>query len=362
MSVQAKYLLIGSIEAFSGKSATILGLAKSFLDQGLSLCYGKPIRFHPDQGGDLGRDADVQFISQTLGLSVSQVLPTVLTITADVVTQKLLGQDQDHHALGLSAYQEYQGQDLVLLEGPSSLNAGSLFDLSLAQISARLDAGVLLVARFGGLAIVDVLLTAKQQLGDRLLGLVFNDVDSKHQHLMQKTLQPYLEAQGIPVLGVLPRHALLRSVSVGELVYQLQAEVLVGQDFLNLMVEQLTIGAMNVNSALKYFRKGKHMAVVTGGDRTDLQLAALESSTHCLILTGHFPPNDLVLSRAEDLEIPVLLVDLDTLTTVEIVEQAFQQAQLHESVKVECVQDMVAQHCDIDRLLSLLGFTSAVTL
>ena len=76
------------------------------------------------------------------------------------------------------------------------------------------------------------------------------------------------------------------------------------------------------------------MAVVTGGDRTDLQLAALETSTHCLILTGHIPPQPLILSRAEDLEIPILTVNLDTLTTVEIVDRAFGHVRLQEPIKV----------------------------
>jgi BioD-like phosphotransacetylase family protein len=96
------------------------------------------------------------------------------------------------------------------------------------------------------------------------------------------------------------------------------------------------------------------MAVVTGGDRTDLQLAALETSTHCLILTGHLPPTDTVRSRAEDLEIPILSVDLDTLTTVEIIDNTFGQVRLQEPIKVECIRDMMAQYGDIDSILKAL--------
>mgnify|MGYP002789689912 FL=1 len=97
------------------------------------------------------------------------------------------------------------------------------------------------------------------------------------------------------------------------------------------------------------------MAVVTGGDRTDIQLAALETSTHCLILTGHLPPLPAVLNRAEDLEVPILSVDLDTLTTVEIVDRAFGQVRLHESVKVQCIQRLMAEYFEVDRLIAQLG-------
>jgi hypothetical protein len=68
-----------------------------------------------------------------------------------------------------------------------------------------------------------------------------------------------------------------------------------------------------------------------------------------------------MLSRAEELEIPVLSVDLDTLTTVEIVDNAFGQVRLHEPVKVECIRQLMTEHFDIDRLMSQLGLEPAVT-
>jgi uncharacterized protein len=157
----------------------------------------------------------------------------------------------------------------------------------------------------------------------------------------------------------LPKSDLLRSVSVGELVNQLNAEVLCRRDRLDLMVESLAIGAMNVNSAVKYFRKRRNMAVVTGGDRVEIQQAALETSTQCLILTGQLPPPPFILSRAEELEIPILSVDLDTLTTVEIIDRTFGQVRVHEPIKVQCIRQLMVEHFDIDRLLSKLGLTPA---
>ena len=97
------------------------------------------------------------------------------------------------------------------------------------------------------------------------------------------------------------------------------------------------------------------MAVVTGGDRADIQLAALETSTQCLILTGHLAPQPFIVSRAEDLEIPILSVDLDTLTTVEIIDRAFGQVRLQETIKINCARELFGNHCEVDRLISLLG-------
>jgi len=356
----AKYLLVGSTEAYSGKSATVLGIAHQLQQRGVDIAYGKPLGNCWDGTQPAAIDPDVEFVATTLELPQNRLQPTVLSLDEITIQKRVRGEDQIDYPQRLSKYLQMQEPALVLLEGPGNLEEGTLFDLSLVQVAEVIDARVLLVARFHSLLIVGALLSAKQRLGDRLLGVLINDVPEDRIEEVKTTVQPFLEQKGIPVLGLLPRNALLRSVSVSELVHQLKAEVLCRPDRLDLMVESLSIGAMNVNSALKYFRKGRNMAVVTGGDRTDIQLAALETSTQCLILTGQMPPSPAIISRAEDLEIPILSVDLDTLTTVEIVDRAFGQVRVHEPIKVQCMFQLIENHFDSDRLLSDLGIEPAM--
>ncbi len=345
------HLLIGSTTPYSGKSATVLGLGQQLRKRGVEIAFGKPV------GIDLttaGADADVAFIQSTLGLSARQMRPTILTLDSSLVQQRLQGLDTTDYAQRLTQYQELGTTDeLVLLEGPSTIEEGRLFGLSLQEMAQALPAKILLIARYQSALVVESLLLAQSELQGHLLGVLINDIPA-HEWDTVNTVKDYLERQGLPVLGLLPRHQLLRSVSVQELVRQLGAEVLCRRDRLDLLVEELSIGAMNVSAALKYFRKGNNMAVITGGDRTDIQWAALETSTHCLILTGHLPPTPALLARAEELEIPILSVDLDTLTAVEIVDQAFGQVQLHEAIKVDCVYQLMEKHFQTDRLLASL--------
>jgi uncharacterized protein len=350
-----QYLLVGSLEAYSGKSASILGIAHQLKTKGWDIAYGKPL------SGDLGlvhphvNDDDLAFVAQTLALPENRLQPSLLTLDAATLQKRIMGIDQVDYQQLLQQQILVESGDLVLLEGPGTLDEGTLFNLSLLEVAAAVDATVLIVARWHSLQLLDGLLAAKQRLGDRLGGVLINDVPIEQMETANQLMRPFLEQQGIAVYGVLPTSILLRSVSVGELVRQLKAEVLCRSDRLDLMVESLTIGAMNVNSALKYFQARHNMAVVTGGDRTDLQLAALETSTQCLILTGHIPPSKVILSRAEDLEIPILSVDLDTLSTVEIVDRAFGQVRVHEPIKVQCVCQLIEQYFDCDRLLAALG-------
>jgi hypothetical protein len=359
----AKYLLIGSTESYSGKSATVLGLSYQLQQKGLDIAYGKPLGTSLSEFEGSVVEEDVQFIANSLNLPSNRIAPIMLALNEVAIQKRLRGQDKTDYRQSLAQqYLQILRGDLVLLEGPGDLSEGNLFDLSLLQVADVVDAAVLLVCRYKSLLSVEALLSAKQRIGDRLIGVVLNDIPLAQMEAVDTQLRPFLEQQNIPVLGMLPKNDLLRSVSVGELVNQLNAEVLCRSDRLDLMVESLAIGAMNVNSAVKYFRKRRNMAVVTGGDRVEIQQAALETSTQCLILTGQLPPPPFILNRAEELEIPILSVDLDTLTTVEIVDRTFGQVRVHEPIKVQCISQLMAEHFDINRLLSQLGLNPAVAL
>lgn len=362
MPKSAKYLLIGSTEAYSGKSATVLGLSHLLQEKQIDIGYGKPLGTCLN-ATDESVDEDVEFITNSLELPATRIAPTVLALDGTTVEKRLRNEDQTDYQQALAQqYLEKSLGELVLLEGPGNLSEGCLFDLSLLQIAQVIDATVILVTRYQSLASVEALLASKQLLGERLIGVVINDVPEKQLPLVKNTMGSFLTQQGIPLLGVLPQSDLLRSVSVRELVHQLQADILCCGERLDLMVESLAIGAMNVNSAVKYFRKRRNMAVVTGGDRVEIQQAALETSTQCLILTGKLPPPQFILSRAQELEIPILSVDLDTLTTVEIVDHTFGQVRVHEPIKVHCIRHFMSQHFDIDRLLDILGLNPAAAL
>ena len=358
----AKYLLVGSVEAYSGKSATIMGILHKLVQQGIETAYGKPLGASADDGLIKISEQNISFLADNLNLSPSQLRSPFLELSQELITKRLTEEDKQNYTQQLQDYVAQIDSPFVLLEGPKNLSEGSLFELSIGEMAATIDASILLVTRYSSLSFVANLLNVKQLLGDRLLGIVINDIPETEFSTMENHVKPYLEKRQIPVLGMIPQDQLLHSVSVRELSTRLNAKVLCRGDRLDLMVQGLTIGAMNVNSALEYFRQKTNMVVITGGDRTDLQMAALETSTNCLILTGHASPKSLILSRAEDLEIPILAVDSDTLTTVEVVDAAFGRVPINEPIKAKKVIQLMEQHFDFERLLDFLGLEPALTI
>ncbi|TVQ47551.1 MAG: phosphotransacetylase family protein [Gloeocapsa sp. DLM2.Bin57] len=344
------YLIVASTEAYSGKSATILGLGEQLKQQGLAIGYAKPIGI--EKTAD--QEADLNLIAEQLTLPTEAISPPVIFLSRENVADVVAKKDTTNYPEQMQSILEQNSGELVMIEGPGNLWEGGVFHLSVPQMANFIEASVLLVAAYRRLGLVDILLKAKQDLGESLLGVIINDIPIAEMERVSEVIEPFLAEQGIEILGLIPRSELLRSISVREIKKQLAAEVLCRSDRLDLMVESLAIGAMNVNSAMEYFRKWKNMAIVTGADRADVQLAALESSTHCLILTGQGAPQPFVLSRAEDLEIPILSVNLDTLTTVEIIDSIFGRVRVSEPIKVQCIQELMNQHFAIDRLLDKL--------
>ena len=355
-------LLIGSCEPFSGKSALVLGIAQKLKQSGQPIRFGKPLATSLDWDPNKGPlpqpliDDDVRFVGETLGLTPDRLLPSLHLLSPTTATQRL-GEGELKAGESFEGMRRQIAEDdgLTLLECAGSLQEGLLYGLSLPQLADGLDAKVLLVHLWQDSCSVDALLAAKQRLGERLVGVVLNAVTPGEVDSLERQVVPALENLGLPVYGVMPRSPLLRSVTVGELVRRLNARVICCDERQELLVETLSIGAMNVNSAMEFFRRRRNMAVVTGADRTDIQFAALEASTQCLILTGAGEPLPQLISRAEELDVPLLKVEHDTLATVEVIEQAFGHVRLHEAVKATYAARMVAEHCDFAPLFAQLG-------
>ena len=361
----SKTFLIGSCEPFSGKSALVLGLARNLIASNHLVRFGKPLatslELNVSDKGDIQDmiDDDVRFVGETLQLSAENLIPSIQFLAASTATKRIQENISDP-GIKLNEFKKLlnSGEVINILEAAGSLHEGLLYGLSLSQLAKGLNAKVLLAHFWQDSRSVEALLEAKNQLGDHLCGVVLNAVNPDQLKDIMDNIVPSLKSLGLDVFGVMPRSPLLRSVTVEELVRRLDARVICCSDRLELMVETLSIGAMSVNSAMEFFRKRRNMAVVTGADRTDIQLAALEASTQCLILTGAGEPLPQLINRSEELDVPLLKVDRDTLSTVEVIEQAFGHVRLHETVKATYAFRLVQEHCDLDRIFKTLGISS----
>ncbi len=201
---------------------------------------------------------------------------------------------------------------------------------------------------------LDDVLSTQARLGDAFIGILINRVPEDASDFVKKIAVPFLENKKVRVFGVLPEVRGLSALTVGELIRLLDAEVLTKYQRPEALVENLTVGAMTAEAALSRFRRSSNKAVITGGDRTDIQLAALETSTTCLVLTGNLRPSPLVIKQSEEFGISVLLVRTNTMETIEQIEKFFGKTRLGQTAKLKQFQTLLDTHLDKDRLYQAL--------
>ncbi len=351
-----KTLYITSAETFSGKSALCIGLGLRFLKDGLKAGYMKPVNVKCQIKDGVPYDEDVVFAKATFGLPEPTELLAPVALTPAKLEQQLRGPETDYQPRLMDAFAKLAAdRDIIVLEGGRSLREGYVAGLPPKKVVDLTDAKVLSVIKYDDTLLFDRAMTAQNYFAPNLLGAVFNEVPKNLLDYFHDVVTPYMKRHGITVFGVLPKEEMLSAPSVREVAEGLNAEILCSAECADELVAHMLVGAMSVESALTYFRRKPNKAVITGGDRTDIQLAALETSTRCLILTGNIYPSPAVLNRAEELCVPVLLTSLDTLGTIEILEGYFGKSRFHQPQKIERFNRLLEERFDFAGLYEALG-------
>lgn len=349
-------LYVTSAETFSGKSALCIGLGLRFRADGLRAGYMKPVNVNCRLREGLPYDDDVAFAKQIFDMPEPPTLLGPVALTPAKLEQQLRGPETDYEPRFMEAFSQLSaGRDVMVLEGGRSWREGYVAGLPPKCVVELTGAQVLIVLKYEQTLLADRAVAAQDYFGKALTGVVINETPRAHLDNVNDTLAPYLKRHGLPVLGVLPKDPRLAAPTVAELAEGLHAEILSGAEKTGELVEHMLVGAMSAESALAYFRRTPNKAVITGGDRADIQLAALETSTRCLILTGNLYPSPVVLNRADELGVPVLLADTDTLSTIDVVGGYLGHSRVQQPEKVERFAALLKQSFDFSALYESLG-------
>ncbi|WP_323190103.1 phosphotransacetylase family protein [Halostella sp. PRR32] len=346
--------LVTSIDESTGKTAITLALAQLAREGGESVSYMKPkgTRLQSNVGKTM--DDDPMLARELLGLDAEMHEMEPIVYSPTFVEQAIRGRE-DPEELRDTVAERFDSiaadADHVFVEGGGSLTTGGIVDLTDDQIADIIDARVVLVATYERPSDADDIIAAADRLGDRLDGVVFNLVADANFDALETDVVPFLEGRGITVYGVLPRDRDLAGVTVGELAEELAADVVTDVPT-DGYVERFSVGAMGADEALRHFRRTKDAAVITGGDRADIHTAALEApGVRCLILTGGHRPSGSVVGKAADKGVPILLVQTDTLTTVDRAEEVVRSGRTRDAETVATMRSLLADHADVDGLL-----------
>ena len=144
------------------------------------------------------------------------------------------------------------------------------------------------------------------------VGAIVTRVDPVH-------LSAVASRQG--VLAALAEDRVLAAPSVDDIAAAVHARWLAEADPRG-SIDRVMIGTISSDAASPYFANRERKAVITRYDKTDVQLAALLTDVHLLVLTGGGEPSPYLLDRVQGTrdDISVIVAGDDTVDTMRIIE------------------------------------------
>lgn len=312
-------LLVASLRPLVGKTAVSVAIAQRFQQDGYRLALARLAAAEPDEAAQ----ADARCFA-------------FLSLSAE----------KGDHPLSLDEVAELvkgssSSDDVFIVEVPAGSPVG--------EAVRTLGGVVVLVERSADLT-VDKVAALQKEVGQAFAGLVLTAVPQARTAAIADTLVQ----KGVPTLALLPEDRLLSSPSIGEVAQALQAEMLFADGRTEEVVERLTIASISADPGQAYFARFGRQAVVVRCDKPDLQLAALNADSRCLILSGGQMPLTYVGERAEAEGVPLLITEKGTVATVQALEDLFLNSRFGPQ-KAERIGQLTAEHLGYDRLLHALG-------
>ncbi len=349
--------IIISGDTLTGKTMVAIALAAKLKKKGKSVGYFKPAGTKSYEYSTASEDVDedAAIMKKLLGMehNLSTICPIVRTKSSyDELLR--IGHDELMNSIKDCYSKISEGLDYVIIEGTKASWHLMHVDLSTPQLAKELNGSVVCLVNFPDIiAIDDILLHVElfKQQGVEKVSIVLNMVPPMLKKTVRDQISPFLENREINLVGIIYLNRELFSPTVREIQRALNGEIVTGTDKMDLLIDQFMVGSMAPENALKWFRRVRDKAVITSGDRSDICLAALETDTNLLILTGGMGPDIGTISRARELGVPIMMTAHDTYTTGHIVDDLIGTVTADNKEKLSIVENIVGDALDLDTIL-----------
>ena len=329
-------LYVGSDQPRAGKTALGITLVGIFRKRGVSAAILKPWTSAAAPGGD----ADPGAYGALLGQGPQAPAAPVGDGFSDALLEDA----------ARAAAQAARGVDILVVEGLSQAAPEDA-----VRIVDALDAKAVIVARFEPGMTPRGLVEYGDALGERLTGIVVNGLTRYQTAESNAAVVPAPDSSGLKLLGIVPEDRTLLGVTVPQIAETLGGRFIRGEEVSGGLVEYVLVGGLGLDNGVGYFALRKNKAALVRGDRPDIQMAALQTPTSCMVLTNGIEPIEYVLNEAEVEEVPLILVESDTLGAMDALGSAMDAARFDHPSKLARFEEMVSEHVDVEAITASLG-------
>lgn len=341
-------LIIASMHENAGKTGVIVGLAKA-LDRKIG--YMKPLGDRLLYRKKLLWDQDASVITSIFGLVEN---PMDMSLGFDHSKLRFMYNEKStREKLNQAISHVGTDKEVLFVESGKDVYYGISVYLDALSLAEHIGGKLILVVSGDEDAVLDDLTFVKKRMD--MSQIEFGGVIINKLHDVENFENTYLDSvtkMGINVLGMIPYTRDLTRFSVGYLADRLFARVVAGANGLNGVVQNVLVGAMTADAAIKKPDiKFEDSLVITGGDRSDMIVYALESKAVGIILTNNILPPSNIISQASERQIPLLLVNTDTYETAKQIDDLQPLLSKSDSTKVDLWEKLVREHVNVEKLI-----------
>jgi len=313
-----KGVYITTTEPSSGKSIVSIGLMQLLLGKAAKLGYFRPIidDFKP---GEIDNHIHTIITYFHLDLKFEDAYAFK---RSEVIKMKNEDKDDEMISSIIEKYKAVEERfDFVLVEGTSFMGEGSIIEFDINVLIAKnlgLPTIVLASGRNKTLEELNgnlqIAYDAFKDKGVEVLSVIANKVEPKNQALVVIELEKYFPKE--VVVNAIPLDPALANPSIKEIVDELDAKILFGEDYINNQAGYFGVGAMQLRNYLTHIKENG--LVITPGDRADIILGALQAnisdnypSVSGIVLTGDLIPEEPIIKLIEGLSdiVPIISVE-----------------------------------------------------
>lgn len=321
-------LYVTSLGKGIGKTMVCAGIARQMQKDGKKVGYLKLVSADGNMAGD------AVFMKSILGSQES----------AESMCLSIKGKDGNASKIKQACNQVAQAKDIVIAEGLPLEESG--------EIVKAIDATILIIEDYGNRLAID----GYKALGKSLVGVMINRVPVKELGRVSSEASAKLGMSGIEFMGVIPEDRMLCAITVAELAEKLQGKILNLPDRTAELVENVMVGAMAVDPGPEYFGRKANKAVVVRGERPDMQIAALQTSTRCLVIGGGAEPIPVVSNQAEVKKVPIISAKGNTVGIIEAIENAVSNARFGQEKKLPRLSEIMGKQFNYQALYKGMGW------
>lgn len=353
-----KKIVVSSMRSNSGKTSIIAGIISLMKDK--KFAYAKPLGDRLIYRKKRSWDYDASLMVNLLGRQGElESHYEKITLGFDRSRLKYMYDEEGMERALAEIVTDIGGKnDVLFIESGKDLTSGAYLNLDAVSMTKSIDGKLLIVVSGDDDCVLDDLKFIEKYVkleGVDFGGVIINKISDLEE--FENACTPLISKMGIAVVGVIPYQAQLTYFPLDFLADKLLARVLAGEDRLKNIARTIIIGtpATLVTDKQQIPARpelsGEGQLLITGGDRSDQILAALERDTAGIILTDDIVPHQNIISRANERGIPVLLVGTDTLKTARMIENMEPLLRIQDTGKISLLSQLIEKHTNMAEFL-----------